>query len=653
MTETITLFLPSAGLGERLRPITRHVPKPLLPILGRPLIEIILEKVTPVCNGKIGINLYYKSEMIRDWTRNSPYAERITFFPEDPVLGTGGALKNAEAFLSKGPFLVHNSDIILDMDFGTLVEAHLSSGNIATLVTHQHPGLSNVVIDELNTVVDVENPGESRPNPDRVARKVAFTGVALYSPRILEFLPKGISHATVAWLAAAEAGHKVQTFDVTGCSWTDVGTPATYASAILNALRTDGEMVYCSPDARCGDIDIDGYIVLETGCDFADGSRLRNCIVLPGAKVFGTHENRIIGPDYTIDLAEFEMQPSLHAKEQKTVSLSDPFFSDYLNQEGERSGLNHAGTAEAILIGFGGSDRRFFRIRDGKGSVVLIECRSDDTDFDRQIAYTQFFGSCGIPVPGLLAMDVAHKRALFEDLGDISLYSYLKLPHSQQEVTDIYSRVMEILVRLHGHATRRIHGCPALQERVFNYDHFRWETTYFLEQFVSGLRQITTPEPDALEQEFHTLASIADAFPKTVIHRDFQSQNIMMTDGNVPKVIDYQGARMGPSAYDVASILWDPYHPLDHDMRNNLLEYYLSKRKDEDKTFSEKNFTATLLPCRLQRHMQALGAYAFLSQKKGKRYFLKHVKEGVRLLKADIADSRNDFPVLFKLIEKL
>ena len=653
MTEPITLFLPSAGLGERLRPITEHLPKPLLPVLGRPLIEIILEKVIPVCTGRIGMNLYYRSEMIRDWVSRCPYAERIALFPENPLLGTGGALKNAEALLSGGLFLVHNADIILDMDFSQLVRTHLSSGNIATLVTHQHPKLSNVVIDESDNVIDVENPGESRPNPDRIARKVAFTGIALYSPQILEFLPKGVSHATVAWLAAAAAGHKVQVLDVTGSPWTDVGAPATYASAILDTLRVNGETVYRSPEARCGAVDIGGYVVLEAGCEIGDGSCLRNCIVMPGAGVIGTHENQIIGPDYSIDLAESEMQPSLHAKEQKTVSLSEPLFADCFNQKGKRSDIPRAGTAEAILIGFGGSDRRFFRIRSNQRSAVLMECGPNDQDFERQITYTQFLASCGISVPELLSEDAAHKRALFKDLGDTSLYSYLKLPHDRQELTDIYSRVLEILVRLHGHATRRIHDCPALQERVFDYAHFHWETAYFLEQFVSDLRKITIPEPDALEQEFHKLASMADAFPKTIIHRDFQSQNIMITDGKVPRVIDYQGARMGPPAYDLASILWDPYHPLDNDMRDSLLAYYLSKRKEDDSTFSEVNFIATFLPCRLQRHMQALGAYAFLSQKKSKRYFLKHVEEGIRLLKADVAEVKNDFPALSRLIEKL
>ena len=123
--------------------------------------------------------------------------DRIQFFPEDPILGTGGALKNAEAFLRNGPFLVHNSDILLDIDFTRLIETHLNSGNIATLVTHRHPKLSNVVVDENDQVLDVENPGDSRPDPNRVAKKVAYTGIALYSPEILNFLPA--AYRTPRW----------------------------------------------------------------------------------------------------------------------------------------------------------------------------------------------------------------------------------------------------------------------------------------------------------------------------------------------------------------------------------------------------------------------------------------------------------------------
>src|SRR5512135_1455612 len=202
----INIFLPAAGLGERLRPITNHLPKPLLPILGKPLIEITLEKLSAVSDGRLGINLHWKSDMIRSWAMQLRWSDRITLFPEDPILGTGGALKNAEDFLSGGPFLVHNADILLDIDFSRLIRTHLESGNIATLATHRHPKLSNVVINDNNLVVDVENPGDSRPDPDRIAKKVAYTGIAVYSPEILSFLPAGVSHATIAWTSAAKAG---------------------------------------------------------------------------------------------------------------------------------------------------------------------------------------------------------------------------------------------------------------------------------------------------------------------------------------------------------------------------------------------------------------------------------------------------------------
>jgi aminoglycoside/choline kinase family phosphotransferase len=121
----------------------------------------------------------------------------------------------------------------------------------------------------------------------------------------------------------------------------------------------------------------------------------------------------------------------------------------------------------------------------------------------------------------------------------------------------------------------------------------------------------------------HELAEKADAFPKTIVHRDFQSQNIMITDGDIPRLIDFQGARIGPPGYDVVSMLWDPYYRLDEDLRERLLDYYIQGMIEKSGgKFIEEDFRKTLLTCRLQRHMQALGAYGFLSSVKGKKYFI-------------------------------
>jgi aminoglycoside/choline kinase family phosphotransferase len=154
-----------------------------------------------------------------------------------------------------------------------------------------------------------------------------------------------------------------------------------------------------------------------------------------------------------------------------------------------------------------------------------------------------------------------------------------------------------------------------------------------------------------LEQEFHGLALKVDAYPKSVIHRDFQCQNIMITRGGIPRVIDFQGARMAPAAYDVASILWDPYHRLDDSIRDRLIDYYLEEMKRRSAGFDEALFRDGLISCRLQRHMQALGAYGFLSVVKGKNYFLKHVPEALRLLKEETAATKNDYPELYKLVK--
>jgi NDP-sugar pyrophosphorylase family protein/aminoglycoside/choline kinase family phosphotransferase len=649
----VTIFLPAAGLGERLRPITNHLPKPLLPVLGRPLIDIILGRITAVCSGGIGINLHYKPDMIRDWVGRSPYADRVTFFPEDPILGTGGALKNAEAFLANGPFLVHNADILLDIDFTRLIETHVASGNIATLATHRIPKLSNVVIDDNDLVIDVENPGDSRPDPDRSAKKTAYTGVAVYSPEILQFLPAGVSHATVAWLAAAKAGRRVQALDFTGAYWSDIGTPASYAASVLDDLRENGEMVYLSPDARCGKIGMDGYVVLEAGSEVRDKARPRNCIVMPGARVSGRHENRIIGPDYVIDLDETGMQPSLHAREQKKIALSDPLFAFYFGTAGLPERTDEEIQADAVLIGLGGSDRRYFRVRNDGKTAVLMECRQDDPDYERHLLYSRFFVAHSVPVPGVIGTDEMGRCALFEDLGDTSLYSYLKVPRDTEHIEDIYQSVLDILVKMHARVTRHIDECPALKARVFDYDYLRWETGYFLERFVLGLRNAPVPHAAALEDEFHRLAQKVNAYRKVVIHRDFQCQNIMITAGGMPRLIDFQGARMAPAAYDVASILWDPYCRLADDLRDALLDYYVGEMRKQREGFDEREFLDSLIPCRLQRHMQALGAYGFLSVVKGKKYFLKHVPEALRLLKEETEAAKSDYPLLYGLVRDL
>jgi len=715
----LSVFILAAGLGERLRPITDHIPKPLLPILGKPILQSVLEKVSTLPAYKIGINLHHKKDTIGNWISQSAFNEQVELFPEDPILGTGGALKNAETFLNTGTFLVHNSDIVSDIDLGKLLEFHFSSDNLVTLAVHNYPQFNNLISDKQGFLIDI---GKTHPHPTpppsrerdllgtslstemkteedsfsnirRIAKEtppypgslwlgangskrtgqgggetatfryLAFTGIAVYSPDFLRFLPSGFSSVVDAWLKAIDSGYKVGTYDASGCLWSDIGTPASYASTVINELRKNGEYIYVHPSIKtCKQVDMDGYVVVEEGVSFDKGVSLRNCIILPGSiietrKAYittptpllprgdkkGGVENCILGSGFKIDLSESEM-----------FGLYDE--------------------TDALLIGTGGSDRKYYRVKKNSNTDVLMQCSTSDPDFQRHIEYTRFFQRYSIPVPKLLYVEPEIMSATFEDLGDLSLYSYLKCPREKEEIEAVYKRIIDILILMHTVVTEHITECPLLQNRIFDYEHLRWETSYFIERFVEGIMDIRVKNPSVLHDEFHRLASKVDSFPKTVVHRDFQSQNIMITKGGIPRVVDYQGARIGPPAYDVVSLLWDPYYHLMDNVRERLLEYYIGKmiefyknNKDDERNpsnpplakggkggfFNAIDFKETLLPCRLQRHMQALGAYGFLSKIKGKKYFLKYIPEALRLLKEDVSLARNEYPKLYGLVMSL
>ena len=678
----ISAFILAAGLGERLLPITRYLPKPLLPILGKPVLGSVLERVTATPATRIGINLHHKRTLIEQWIRTSPYGDRTEVFPEDPILGTGGALKNAEDFLSTGPFLVYNADVISDIDLKMLMDIHFSSGNIATLAVHDYPVFNKLVLDKNGFLKDVikhtlpsphtlavregskKSPsGMERKNPHSIVPSrgergpgeaetatfmtCAFTGIAVYQPEFLQYLPIGNSSAVAAWFNAISAGHSIGTADFTGCYWTDIGTPSSYAQAIIHALREKGENVYVHESVReCKDVALDGYIVIEKDTTLYENIALRNCITLPGTKLGQTSG----------DGSSTECFPTLFQEPPGDTTRAMIFENCIL---GPRMVLNlsesdfyEADDQGNFFIGTGGSDRKYYRARkNNNNSAVLMQCAENDPDFQRHIEYTTFFIECTIPVPALLDVKNESKSALFEDLGDLSLYSWLKCQRSADQIEAVYKKVLDILILIQTAASARVRECPLLSSRIFDYGHLRWETTYFLERFVYGLKNIRIEDRASLENEFHRLASTVDSFPKTIVHRDFQSQNIMIAKGTNLRVLDYQGARLGPPAYDVVSLLWDPYYRLDDGIRENLLDYYVDKVSDQP-SFA-KNVHKSLLPCRLQRHMQALGAYAYLSISKGKKYFLKYVPEGLRLLAEDAESAKTHYPVLQKLVTHL
>ncbi len=630
----IKAFILAAGYGERLKPITDHIPKPLLPICGKPIIETVLDRISSLSPAIIGINTHHKSKQIENWKLNYITPCNIRLFHENSILGTGGALKNAESMLRDSVFIVHNADILTDIDLENLVRRHCESRNIATLAVHDLEKFNNVWIDNKGFLKSV---GKMTKEENSGLCKTAFMGIAVYSPEILNYLPEGNSSVVDAWLKSVAAGQSIGTVDFSGAAWTDIGTPDAYAAAVFDTLRKDGETIYVHKSVDCSKTELIGTVAIEEGVTIQAPASLSNSILLPGTEIAANTqiENAIVGPEFSVPLST--------AQNRETIPITQSIRKWFDQRED---------FADATTIGAGGSDRTYHRIRHKDKTAILMTCREANQDYIRHVTYARFFRNCSLPVPDMFVVDETNKQALFEDLGDMSLYSWLKCRRSPDEIEVLYKKILNIVVQLQTVVADRISECPMLQERVFDYDHLRWETGYFMERFIKGIKQINNSDPE-LSAEFHRLAKNVDAFPKTLLHRDFQSQNIMVTIGNMPRLIDYQGARLGPAAYDMASMLWDPYYRIEDALRDRLVTYYITCMKQALNSFNEADFRRSLLPCRLQRHMQALGAYGFLSTEKGKTHFLKHIPQAVEYLKQETALTKETYPILHALAASL
>src|SRR5262249_1241589 len=166
---------------------------------------------------------------------------------------------------------------------------------------------------------------------------------------------------------------------------------------------------------------------------------------------------------------------------------------------------------------------------------------------------------------------------------------------------------------------------------------YRWEQKYFFNNCLG--RNFTIN--DAARKELAALPRLREiakhlaSFPRVLVHRDFQSQNIIIQNSH-PNLIDFQGMRPALAEYDLASLLFDPYVELLSAERFELIRYYRQKQAENGRAV-ERQFDNTLQLCAMQRLMQALGAYGFLGLVRGREHFLEYIPRAVCSLREIVA----------------
>ncbi len=297
-----------------------------------------------------------------------------------------------------------------------------------------------------------------------------------------------------------------------------------------------------------------------------------------------------------------------------------------------------------------GSDRVYFRVRwngngAANGSAILVQynpARIENTYFADIAALLR---NIDVPSPLVIRHDPAQSLIIMEDLGGRDLCSFRKSPWKTRQ--PLYRKTLIIVDRLHAFPEEKFPWDRVRLMDGFGPDLYRWERDYFREHFVRGVCGIIVePSLDrGLETELAALAERLSGSARSLVHRDLQSQNVLIRDGE-PFLIDFQGMRFGTPFYDLGSLLCDPYVDLSDEERDDLLSFYcgLSKRYPDPAAFRSRFWEASV-----QRLMQALGAYGFLSFKKGLNQFLGYIPSGLRNLERAAAHV-DSLPLLRQLL---
>lgn len=306
-------------------------------------------------------------------------------------------------------------------------------------------------------------------------------------------------------------------------------------------------------------------------------------------------------------------------------------------------------SGQVSLIAGGGSDRQFYRIHMPGTSCVLMVSPLAKQEIAAFIDVGSFLLSAGIGVPEIIDADPDKKMVLLEDLGDDSLNRRVGLAGNPAQMAADYEKVLVFLAEMQIRPASSLAQSRYLKNRSFGYEALRWETDYFMDCFIKQFCGMPDSHEKNLETEFSHLALQLDREPKYFMHRDFQSQNIHFKN-NAVRVIDFQTATRGLLQYDLASLLKDAYVEMTPEMRSDLLAFYMAVLRDRWKMeIDPEAFDRTFQLAGLQRNMQALGAFAFLGLRKGKKQFLKHIPAGLRLLQQALM-LLPDFPALQDLV---
>jgi len=295
------------------------------------------------------------------------------------------------------------------------------------------------------------------------------------------------------------------------------------------------------------------------------------------------------------------------------------------------------GAVKITPIEKGGSDRKFYRVNcSPEQTIILVKYNLEREENRHYVRIAEFLAEHKIRAPKIYFHDPVEGLIWIEDLGKDDLWSYRDEGWLVRRA--FYESALDEIVKLHCLPEEKGRTVQENLPAAFDAALYGWEQNYFFENCLGryfGVEKKRRLELTALPV-LHGIAERLGNRPRLLVHRDFQSQNIIVRNAQA-HLIDFQGMRPGLAEYDLASLLFDPYVSFSRSECEELLTAYEEKRAAALLPVSSQ-FREIFRLCGIQRLMQALGAYGFLGLVKGNKTFLTHIPAAMNSLRSLVGE---------------
>ena len=270
-----------------------------------------------------------------------------------------------------------------------------------------------------------------------------------------------------------------------------------------------------------------------------------------------------------------------------------------------------------------------------------MDCPPDKEDLNSFILVTKKLNKAKVNVPNLYEVDQENGFLILSDLGD-DLYSK-KL--DSETVYCLYTDALEAIVK--------IQTKTDLSELESFDGLYQEENNLFIDWFLGNHLEINLDDKylNSINTEFNKLNATLKEIPKTFVHRDFHSRNLIVTDANNPGVIDYQDAVIGPVTYDIVSLLKDCYVTWDDGLIDDMLESFFNRIKSS-KVNNISDFRYWFDMTGLQRHIKAIGIFSRLNYRDSKDNYLKDIPRTYSYIKK-ILKKYKDLSIMDEIFSSL